>query len=157
MADAIDVLVVGGGPVGLALGSALGRAGLAVTVLERRDAPDPRPKASHVHGPVLEGLACAGVTETDLEAGRPMFGARHRHRDRLVAEVDTRVAPGRWPWSLALPQPELEAVLEGHARAAGVTIVRGADVVAVDVDAPSVEAVVGGERARFAGTWVVGC
>ena len=44
--DPVSVLIIGGGPVGLCLGIALARAGIAATLVEEREGPTPHPKAT---------------------------------------------------------------------------------------------------------------
>ncbi|RXZ45864.1 FAD-dependent oxidoreductase, partial [Agromyces binzhouensis] len=58
-----DVVVVGGGAVGLLLACLLARRGLDAVVLERRNAPDPATTPSRaigIHPPGLRALAAAG-------------------------------------------------------------------------------------------------
>ncbi|MCA9569071.1 MAG: FAD-dependent monooxygenase [Myxococcales bacterium] len=136
----LDVAIVGGGPVGLALAGLLAQQGAEVQVLGARAAPDPRPRASHVHGAVLEGLRPLGCTEALLARGRPSDGARLVEDGRLVTEVRTRDLPVRIPFSLALPQPELEEALEAAATAAGARVRRGVRVVGVSPPSVTLEA-----------------
>jgi 2-polyprenyl-6-methoxyphenol hydroxylase-like FAD-dependent oxidoreductase len=56
-----DVVVVGGGPVGLQLGAELGLGGVAVTVLEERAEVDPTIKAGSINLPSAELLDRRGL------------------------------------------------------------------------------------------------
>lgn len=58
-----DVLIVGGGPVGLFLGSLLLQNGVAVRVLERRTGRNAHTRAIGIHPPALAALERIGVTE----------------------------------------------------------------------------------------------
>ncbi|MCB9674896.1 MAG: FAD-dependent monooxygenase [Alphaproteobacteria bacterium] len=151
-----EVAIVGGGPVGLALAATLARAGVDVCVLEKLAARDPRARASHVHGGVLDGLAATGLSEAELASGKPSYGAKVWFDDTLASEVDTRSLPFRRPYTLALPQPDLEGLLEAHATRAGARLVRDAEVTAVD-ESGVVTARVGGVEERVSAGFVVGC
>lgn len=65
----IDVLIAGAGPVGLTLALALHRSGIAVRVLERREALSSASRASTFHPPTLEALDDLGVLAPLLPGG----------------------------------------------------------------------------------------
>ncbi len=69
------VLVVGGGPAGLALAIGARRAGLAVTVIERRRPPIDKPCGEGLMPDGVEALAALGVEAAGL--GRPFHGIRY--------------------------------------------------------------------------------
>ena len=85
-----DVIVIGGGPVGLAAALYAVRSGLAPTVLE--------PRAGTIDKACGEGLMPGGLQAlTDLgvePSGRDVRGIRYIARGR-VAEADFTVGPGR--------------------------------------------------------------
>ncbi|WP_210490994.1 FAD-dependent oxidoreductase [Patulibacter sp. SYSU D01012] len=58
-----DVLIVGGGPTGLAAAIELGRRGVSCVLAERRDAPSPHPRASVVNGRTMELCRSWGIAE----------------------------------------------------------------------------------------------
>ncbi|MFD1213467.1 FAD-dependent oxidoreductase, partial [Arthrobacter sp. GCM10027362] len=63
-----DVVIVGGGPVGLFLAILLAREGLDTAVLERRQARSPHSRAIGIHPPALEALDDAGAAAGLLAA-----------------------------------------------------------------------------------------
>jgi len=73
MTDNPEVLIIGGGPVGLSAALALGRAGIACLVLERRTEFSRYPKANGVHARTMEIFREWGVVESvkALTAGMP--------------------------------------------------------------------------------------
>jgi 2-polyprenyl-6-methoxyphenol hydroxylase-like FAD-dependent oxidoreductase len=77
--DEFDVVVVGGGPVGLWLASELALAKVKVVVLERRTERVAQSRALAIHGRTLEVFALRGLAERFLACGRRIptghFGA----------------------------------------------------------------------------------
>jgi 2-polyprenyl-6-methoxyphenol hydroxylase-like FAD-dependent oxidoreductase len=73
MSDNPEVLIIGGGPVGLSGALALGRAGITCLVLERRTEFSRYPKANGVHARTMEIFREWGVAEPvkALTAGMP--------------------------------------------------------------------------------------
>lgn len=129
MVHDVDVLVAGGGPVGLAAALHARAAGLTVAVVEPR--PDPVDKAC---GEGLMPSAVAGLTALGVAPrGRPFVGIRYLAPGRSVA-TRFRVGAG-----LGVRRTELQAALAGAADAAGVKRVLGA-VAGVEQDATGVTA-----------------
>jgi 2-polyprenyl-6-methoxyphenol hydroxylase-like FAD-dependent oxidoreductase len=62
----LDVLVVGGGPVGMVTALGLARAGVTVRLIEAQPLPSDAPRAAVYHWSVLDGLARIGLIE-DIE------------------------------------------------------------------------------------------
>jgi 2-polyprenyl-6-methoxyphenol hydroxylase-like FAD-dependent oxidoreductase len=124
------VLIAGAGPTGLLLAGDLARAGVAVTVLERRTDTSNLTRAFAVHARTLEEFDARGLADELIAAGRPVrslraFGA---------VEVNMSRLPTRFPYVLITPQYETERVLEQRARALGAEIVHGAEVTGLRQD-----------------------
>jgi 2-polyprenyl-6-methoxyphenol hydroxylase-like FAD-dependent oxidoreductase len=81
-----DVLVVGGGPVGLIVTLLLRQLGLSVVVIEQRDGPQTAPSAHVVSARTLEILRGLGLDMAEIEAlaQSPSEGAWARWVDSLA-------------------------------------------------------------------------
>src|ERR1700720_1354950 len=72
MSDAVDVLIVGAGPVGLTLAIDLAWRGIDVTVAEIRAAAEPpEPKCNHVAARTMEIFRRLGLAEKVRNSGLP--------------------------------------------------------------------------------------
>lgn len=129
-----DVLIVGAGPVGLLLAGDLARAGVNVTVLERRRTESNLTRAFVVHARTLELLDARGLADELIETGKTVGIMQ------LIGSLDLDLShlPSRFPYLLSTPQYNTEAVLEDRARSLGVKIVRGAEVTGLTQDAEGV-------------------
>ncbi|MBG6183239.1 2-polyprenyl-6-methoxyphenol hydroxylase-like FAD-dependent oxidoreductase [Arthrobacter sp. CAN_A214] len=108
----LDVVVVGGGPVGLYTGLLLRRAGLDAVVLERRTERSRHSRAIGIHPPALAALDAAGVAAALVSRGVPIREGIARSRGKHVAGVSFRDLPGEHRYVLAVPQAVTEEILE---------------------------------------------
>ncbi|WP_019634384.1 FAD-dependent monooxygenase [Actinomadura atramentaria] len=129
-----DVLIAGAGPTGLLLAGDLARAGVAVTVLERRAETSNLTRAFAVHARTLELLDMRGAADELLRTGTRVAGLRLFGR----TAVDLSRLPGRYPFVLVTPQYETERVLRDRALAAGARIETGVEVTGLRQDADEV-------------------
>lgn len=171
-----DVVIVGGGPVGLLLAGELGLAGCSVLVLERE--PDPHPparcfplglrglsagsvEAFHRRGMLRDLLAASGVDEVpDPDVPTPPRSVGHFAGTALdPADVDLARLPYRLPGPAAdgimTSLDAVQTVLAERAVAVGADIRRGVDVAAVRRDTETVTVRAGGQE--FSARWLVGC
>lgn len=176
-----DVVIAGGGPVGLFLAGELALAGCSVLVLERDDEPRSPWKALPLG---LRGLN-AGSAETFYRRGLldAVIVASRADATKVGAAPDAVEAPAPRDVShfagmgldaedidvaslpFRLPSPAMEGfmtslealgtVLAEHAASLGVQVVRGAAVTAVAQDGESVAVTAGGQEYRA--RWLVGC
>ncbi|MEV1025866.1 FAD-dependent monooxygenase [Streptomyces sp. NPDC050264] len=120
-----QVVVAGGGPVGLWLAGELRRAGVTVAVVEPRTERDSRSRALTVHPRTIETFASRQVHEPFVQEGVPLPGG---HFGVLDSRLDFRRLPSPFPHTLALPQERTEAHLEQQALTLGADILRGHEV-----------------------------
>lgn len=166
-----QVLIVGGGPVGMGLAIELGQRGIACTVVERHAAPQPIPKGQNLTQRTMEHFHFWGA-EPALRAARtipPGYGigglTAHGtllgayHYDWLQRDL---VRPYYFQANERLPQYATEAVL--RARAAELPSVQtlyGWKAEAVSASADGVEVCIAGRddgaRRTLRAAYVVGC
>lgn len=153
-----DVIVVGAGPVGLVLAILLGRQGVSVLVVERRDALYPLPRAVHFDGETARVLARCGIGPALAEIGEPVNDYDWVAADGAVLlHFDwARHGPTGWPNATMFCQPALEGALRQRlSRVPGVRTVTGA-VTEVHQDAASARVVLA-DSTTLAADFVIGC
>jgi len=150
-AAAGGVVVVGGGPAGLAVALHARRAGLPVTVLDRARPPIDKPCGE---GLMPDGVAQLRALGVELPpAARPFRGIRYLD--------EQTVAEGRLPEAgLGIRRTELHAAMVHRAESLGVELCWGERVEGVlegdECPAPAPVGVVTAEGRVIAGSWLVG-
>ena len=105
-----DVVIVGGGPVGLLLACLLAARGLDVVVLERRHASSGRSRAIGIHPPGLRALDRAGIGDEVRQRAAPIRGGVVTCEGRVLGAMSFARAGS----VLSLPQLETEELLEAR-------------------------------------------
>lgn len=149
--ESTDVVIAGGGPVGLFLASELRRHGLAVTVVERLTEPSRQIKAGSVGPQGARLLDQRGLLDAfpqpDLAA---LFGSAtggpHRPVGHFAGLWLLRGVPGATTQPVLAPQHEVEAVLDRYARSLGVRLLRGHELEGFDDTGAGVTTHVTGPR-----------
>jgi 2-polyprenyl-6-methoxyphenol hydroxylase-like FAD-dependent oxidoreductase len=108
---AVDVLVVGAGPVGLALAADLRARGVHVAILDRRTTPDAGTRAIGIHSPSLTHLEASGATEALLDRAVRIRRGEARADGRTLAAIRFDRLRARHPYVAALPQADTMDVL----------------------------------------------
>lgn len=152
------VIVVGAGPVGLALAGELCAGGVEVTVLERLATPTTESRATTLDARTMEFLDERGLLAPLGTVPREPRG----HFGGLPLDLDSQPSPFAGQWKV--PQARVEALLGDRARELGADIRREHEVRALHrgEDGVSVEAVVrdpdgSGRRVELTAAYVVGC
>ena len=109
-----DILIVGAGPVGLAMGCFLAQAGRRVRVFEAQEGEGAHFRAIGIHPPALEVLAQIGVAQELVECGMPIERARVYEEGRLLGALTFESCPGPYRFVLTVPQPATERVLRAR-------------------------------------------
>ncbi len=103
-----DVVIVGGGAVGLLLACLLARRGIDAVVLERRTSRPARSRAIGIHPPGVRALALAGVEPEVRARAVEIVDGRVTCEGRVLGAMSF----ARAGTVLSLPQLETEEVLE---------------------------------------------
>lgn len=171
MTDPIEVLICGGGPVGLGLANELGQAGISCLLVERRTTTNPQPRAKLANIRTMELLRRWGVADevrrrAPLPADHPsdvVFATRLRGHElaRFPNALSTARHDGD-PFpepAQQVPQYVLEDVLrERLAEMPWVTVARGTELTGFVSDDDGVTCTLrssGGQRTVEA-SWLVG-
>lgn len=124
-----DVLIVGGGPVGLFLGTLLAQAGLDVVIWEKRTAPASTSRAIGIHAPALRALDEAGVGAAVAAAAVRVRRGLAMSQGRILGEVSFAHVSTHHPYVAALPQARTDAILTQRLDDFGAgTLVRGIEL-----------------------------
>lgn len=126
-----EVVVVGGGPVGLLLASLLGARGIRVLVLEMRTQKVQWSQAIGITPPSLDILAKLGLDSTFVARGVPIRDCRVYGDSGYLGSVSFRNLQGKHRYVLSLPQMITMDLLEQEtSRHANVTVRMGIEVLA---------------------------
>ncbi|MFF7992166.1 FAD-dependent monooxygenase [Kitasatospora xanthocidica] len=154
-----QVLVVGGGPVGMLVAAELGHHGIPTVVLESNPETVDQPKAGTLHARTVQGLARRGHLRAQQATGNGLArpNAEAFHFAGMPGLVIT--APGTEPTPIyGRSQADLERDFEARARARGVTVLRGHTVTDLVQGPDTVEVTAEGPDGvrRFTAEYVVG-
>lgn len=119
-----DVLVVGAGPTGLTLATALTLRGVRCAVIDRLAEGANTSRAAVVHARTLEVLEPLGVSATLVERGLQAERFTIRDRDRVLVPIGFGQLPTRYPYTLMVSQAVTEAVLLARLQALGGHVLR---------------------------------
>ena len=141
-----NVVVAGGGPVGLCLALLLAERGIDVVVVEGEAEPARDLRASTFHPPTLDMLEPLGITPSLLRGGLrcPQWQVRlHPSGDRAVFDLSVLAGDTRHPFRLQCEQWKLSDALR-EAVAGRVEIIAGARVTGFDAEADGVTVSIAG-------------
>jgi 2-polyprenyl-6-methoxyphenol hydroxylase-like FAD-dependent oxidoreductase len=171
-----EVVISGGGPVGLMLACELRLAGVDVLVVERLSAIDQTIKAGSINVPTAEALYRRGLLPALQEQQRAAFeqmkaflgkrklGARPPAGHFAGIMVGSETVdfgdpdfrdPGPAASVVVVGQQAIESVLAERAAELGVEVRRGREVTGFDADDEGVTVHIGDEQVRA--DWLVGC
>lgn len=153
-----DVLIVGAGPTGLALATALQQAGIDHLLIDRLEAGLNLSRAGVIHAHTLERLESLGVAPRMLAAGLKMTRFAVRDRRHRLLSIDFDRLPSRYPFVLMLPQDVTERILTERLAALGGRVHRGVEALdlAQDADGVTVRVTTGSGERTIRARYVVG-
>ncbi len=126
----VDVIVVGGGPVGMMMAAELRLAGVDAVIVERRATAElVGSRAGGFHARTIEILDQRGIADRFLAQGKT-FPTTYSG----TAMLDVGDFPTRHPYTLGITQNHIERILAGWIDELGVPVLRGRTVVGLDQD-----------------------
>jgi 2-polyprenyl-6-methoxyphenol hydroxylase-like FAD-dependent oxidoreductase len=154
-----DILVAGAGPTGLALAAELMRRGIMPTIIDRQAAGATTSRACVVHARTLEVLEPLGATADLLAQGIKVPIFRVRDRDRVLLTIDFSEIASPYPFTLMIPQSEVEQCLLEHLRELGGDVVRPCELVGFTEPGADIEVQIknGGATETRKLRWLIGC
>lgn len=156
MSPETEVLIIGGGPVGLYLAALLLQDGVSVKVLEQRQARNLHSRAIGIHPPALEGLQQIDIAASAVQEGVQIREGLAVSGGKTVGTMSFAGVSEAFPFVLALPQFRTEQLLEERVRQLdGAALVRGVRVRRVKNDGGQVTVAAGpgGEGQGRESTW----
>ncbi len=153
------ILIVGAGPTGLCLAIALRLKGIDAHLVDRQPQGANTSRAAVIHARTLEVLEELGATPMLLARGIRVPRFRVRERDRVLMDIDFGTLPGRYPFTLMLPQDETEAVLRERLRQLGGVVHWSTELQRLEQRAEHVVAHLRDPAgaSELKARWVVGC
>lgn len=158
--DTTDVLIVGAGPVGLALAIALRRAQLQVRIIDKAPATKREPRAAVIWPRCAEVLDDLGCVEAFTSAGYRLHSTAVYANGRHLGQLDVGHVATAQPHPLVIEQHVTERLLADELARLGTPIEFCTEATAIDVCDDRAEVTVrraDGTQAALTSAWLVGC
>jgi len=158
--EKVDVIIIGGGPVGLYLAGRLLQNGFSCKILEKRTNIDLHSKSLGIHPASLDLFDCAGITESFLKIGLKIERGLAFFDEDPVGEISFQSCPPPHTYILAIPQWNTEELLENWVKSLdSEALLRGAKVEKLEhsKQRASVTFSTNGKTQQIASDFVIGC
>lgn len=128
-----DVVIVGGGPVGLFTGLCLHSRGIPFTIIEKRTEIISGSRSLGIHPVSLELFEQLGIIDTFLDAGLKVHRGHAHSGRKLLGTIDFKDCPQPYNFILLLAQSETERLLKEHLqKTCPKALIEDAEVIALD-------------------------
>jgi 2-polyprenyl-6-methoxyphenol hydroxylase-like FAD-dependent oxidoreductase len=155
-----DVLIIGAGPVGLALACSLRAHGVSCVIIDKTDGPVHESRATDIHARTLELCATLGVTDDLLAIGKRSHAAWFYSEGHRVAGFSTGDLPSPYPFILGIPQYATEKVFLARLEELGGHVLRQHSFVSLSQSEDHVTATLTdatGAEVTIETSWLIGC
>jgi 3-(3-hydroxy-phenyl)propionate hydroxylase len=162
LVEELPVLVVGAGPVGLALAVTLEHHGVDCRIIDRSDTPARLSKAAAIQARTIEILDELRLAGRFLELGTRITAAEVWSNDELVVALSSGglALESRYPFGLGLPQSLTEELLTERLDRRGISVERGVELGECRQDERGVTALLhqrDGSCETVRARWLAGC
>jgi 2-polyprenyl-6-methoxyphenol hydroxylase-like FAD-dependent oxidoreductase len=155
-----NVLIVGAGPVGLAMAADLARYGVSVRLIEKAPARTDKSKALSVWSRTLELMDRMNCTSPFLTTGRKVTAVNITAGKNPIAKINVDGVTTPHPYALMIPQCDTEQLLGDFVTSLGVEIERNIELTDFVVSADGVTSTLrhlDGREETFESGWLIGC
>lgn len=135
------VLIVGGGPTGLAAALELARFGIPLRIVDEMEEPATTSRAVGIQARTLEEMELRGVADQFIRIGHRADGGDIYGQGKRLIRVDFTKIQSRYNYLLFLSQTETERILRNALEAEGAAVEWGVKMVAIGQRHPGVTAV----------------
>jgi 2-polyprenyl-6-methoxyphenol hydroxylase-like FAD-dependent oxidoreductase len=154
----LDVLIVGAGPSGMLLATALQRHGLRFRIVDKDDGPTSLTRAPVLWQRTQEILAALGIRDLWLPESEEMLEESLHFYGKAAGTLPVSAPNSPYLKALYAGQNVTERLLDGHLHGIGTPVDYGREAVAYSEDAGQAVVTVrdgGGNEERIAARWVV--
>lgn len=155
-----DVLVIGGGPVGLTMAAELARYGLSVRLIEKMAQRTDKSKALVLWSRTLELMDRMGCTSSFVDAGFKVTAANITSGVKQLARIELGGVETPYPYALMIPQSETERLMAQHLESLGVHVERNLELVKFSESEKGIHSILrhaDGCEEVVESSWLVGC
>lgn len=155
-----DIVIVGGGPVGLYIAGRLLQLGYPCKVLEKNKSINPHSRSLGIHPISLELFENAGISQKFIDEGVKIRKGLAFWNRKKIGEISFKKIPKPFNYILALPQSRTESILQDWVQSFNQeTILRGAVVESVENHEKfvTIQYLKDGQQVSLKSRFVVGC
>lgn len=161
----LSALIVGSGPVGMAIAGLMRKHGADLRIIEKNQEPTQHSKAIGIHASTLESMHALALTEQLISDGHPMHRFRVTEDERTILSAGFNNIDSPYGFVLGLPQSRTEHHLLNCFHTLGGEVEWGARLVSIEQtgnpDRPDQPAVVriaheDGREEQISCNWLIG-
>ena len=154
------VLVVGAGPVGLAMACELARHGVRCRIIDQNRERSQTSKALGIFPRTLEVFHSMGLAERVVAEGNRLHSLVIHHAAATLAQIDFTGVASPYPFALGLRQSETEGILITQLSSLGIEVERETSLTTLEQTSDAVHATLrrpDGSIETCNTSWLIGC